>query len=1314
MDVQSNLEFLCRVCAANTKGKNSVAECVYILKTPGLRDKLDKFLYLKIFENDALPKVLCKSCFRQVEATASLSKIAKHTQQVFRDFLFSSLPKNTTTTINADTSNNPEYTSSDFLSRKETEKSQKSSEQTMAAGIAAASSISQMVSPPPPPPPTSAIQAMITAANTTPRKDDVIVNVSVSDPLTRENQQKVISHSQRRHSIMIEASSAAAFANLAQMQQKPTGSNNSGRKSSSPSRVMKSFCAIAPKPLAKQTTSQQPTQVTTFTSGGYVIGPVKPPTTSTTTTITSEPDVVIALDQELGNKTTSMPLAPGTAITVKDNTILQQKRKNLVKALNNIKANSSGQVSLLKNAQPKQQSLLITNQLPVPPANTTMLMMDQSKHVVTDELPDRIIIAAPKNKPSATAGNKLKKSDGDIMAPSTNPPVVIPAASLSKDTTPQTSSQAQPAKPSFPEDILLGRVIRDVDLLKLILKALKWPVNKQNMELQLQRLKNTRFTDIMSDPNLLQDTDLTQLLGPYLAPVLMAAQALQQQHNIAIGKKSQPTIANNTNAATLGGSTIPLAGSFTNTKTAIVIDPTTEEINKAIPYKLPPETSVQLVPALPEECPAKETIPLAASTSLKRSQSKESGNTSKTSSSSLLAKRSRKSNSQKHRDSIVISDEDEDETIAELSQKLASRSRKPVNNYEIDLSNPSFLAQLSLLNGASSELANEALMSLLQKQRVTMSRQQKPQKRRHNSLTATSNNANEFDALIDIDDDIVLMEPVTTTTTTANGTKPANSISSVVGANEMAKSQNITLPIDLNTFVMPSQLQNTPPVITRPIIKHRKTVIQSSRKEQASSDTSGKDLANCGKIDGLGGDKDLPTNAKNNANELLSGTSSTETSPSKQGSRKQLNKAALGQQLLEAIGLQKNPNSQDEIANSLSLHYVPTTSTTSATNSSNVVQSLAATAATSKQSVQQIRSALKRSLKQAQEKQEMRNKEISSSVSTTVIQDADSTTKPAIKEIVIEHRSNKMSTSNSSNIDIEEQIDKITLVKSQNTGSTTNLASGGTIQQALMPEKPEMKKEQQSAKKKTTTPARITERRCTLPSSVGRVRFSGITKDEKEKVVKESAETSVTSEKKQQQHQVSAKEKTKSEKLEEDAVNVSSSNITSTEGGNVKEEANTIPRRRGRKRATEVNDNIETAETGEKDKDKEKESPKQKDKEKDSKEKDSKEKDKENHKEKDKDNDKDSKTSTEKSKQFEKIKEESDETSSNSGRPTRQSKTQSKYYKGPEKAPTGSRRSLPARSTRNRNPSSNILEYYKRYINYLCIQSKVIKLIGRQ
>lgn len=48
MNAWANLEFLCRVCAVNTRAKNSVAECVYILKTPGLKSKVEKYLYLKV------------------------------------------------------------------------------------------------------------------------------------------------------------------------------------------------------------------------------------------------------------------------------------------------------------------------------------------------------------------------------------------------------------------------------------------------------------------------------------------------------------------------------------------------------------------------------------------------------------------------------------------------------------------------------------------------------------------------------------------------------------------------------------------------------------------------------------------------------------------------------------------------------------------------------------------------------------------------------------------------------------------------------------------------------------------------------------------------------------------------------------------------------------------------------------------------------------------------------------------------------------------------------------------------------------------
>lgn len=64
----------------------------------------------------------------------------------------------------------------------------------------------------------------------------------------------------------------------------------------------------------------------------------------------------------------------------------------------------------------------------------------------------------------------------------------------------------------------LGSVIKDKDLLKLILKALKWPYDKHTLNAQIQRLKCTRFRDIMVDPLLLQDTDLIQILTQYFGP----------------------------------------------------------------------------------------------------------------------------------------------------------------------------------------------------------------------------------------------------------------------------------------------------------------------------------------------------------------------------------------------------------------------------------------------------------------------------------------------------------------------------------------------------------------------------------------------------------------------------------------------------------------------------------------------------------------------------------------------------------------------------------------------------------------------------
>lgn len=68
-------------------------------------------------------------------------------------------------------------------------------------------------------------------------------------------------------------------------------------------------------------------------------------------------------------------------------------------------------------------------------------------------------------------------------------------------------------------DVKLGQVIKDNELLKLILRALQWEHhgNVQSQAQQLECLRNTSFRAVMTNPLLLQDEDLVQLLGPYLS-----------------------------------------------------------------------------------------------------------------------------------------------------------------------------------------------------------------------------------------------------------------------------------------------------------------------------------------------------------------------------------------------------------------------------------------------------------------------------------------------------------------------------------------------------------------------------------------------------------------------------------------------------------------------------------------------------------------------------------------------------------------------------------------------------------------------------
>ncbi|KAM7353885.1 debra isoform 2-T2 [Cochliomyia hominivorax] len=1219
MDIHSNLEYLCRVCAANTKGKNSVAECVYILKTAGLKDKLDKFLYLKISENDSLPKVLCKTCFRQVEATAALSKIAKHTQQVFRDFLLSTLPKGP-----SDSTNTSEFTSSDFSSKKDTnDKTKKDEIAGTSATTTTTTTTTQMAPPSAPatvtsmlPPPL--IQPLTTTSSSS-RKDEVIVNVSVSDPLTRDNQQKMISNSQRRQSLLLDSrytpKSIAQKSSLlinAEVQKSVTPKVTQTLETVNTTNTLKTttptlnFYPINKTQQQTKQTQQQQTQqtqqITTFSSGGYVIGRIN-------------------TDKEEPKKIT-LPLA-ATA----DN-VLQQKRKNLVKALNNIKANNSGQVSLLKSSQQKQTAI---SKIP---------LTEVVNQAADDELPDKIIIAAPKNK------SLLDKTKKEPLNLSSKIPAVVTAVPNTTATITAVAQQQQPdqtnnynntpPKPAFPEDILLGRVIRDMDLLKLILKALKWPVNKQNMELQLQRLKNSKFTDIMSDTNLLQDTDLTQLLGPYLAPVLLAAQALQQQQ--------QQLIKNSTINQNL---TQPAAFIQPAAPKMSALEAAQAEINKSIPYKLPPETSVQLVPATPEEQEEIETPPAPTL-----------ANITTTTTTSLLKrqnigakpvevpqKRQKRAAAQRARDSIVISDE---EDLGDGSPKKSrQRSSKNAGNIEIEL-NSNFMSQFSMLAAAGNEEANEALLALLQRQKAALMKDKKVQRRRRNSVSnLITLPASEFDALIDLDDDIVLMEPVTTTSS-------VDSVSASPSKQDLEQQQQQQQQMEaVNNFVIP-----TVPLITRPIIKRRKTVIHSSRGRldtsvelksptaiTVSKDKLLEETINQVAKGNLGSDSttneviEKPTPPKitsNNENSLLITQEVSATKSAQQ--KKTQSKASLGQQLLEAIGLQKitTSNSQTEAA----------TSSSNVTNTITVMPN-------SKQSIQQIRTALKKSLKQAQEQQQQRKKELSSSASNnTIIQDADSTTKPAVKEIVVVEGKGNNSDNNSSMVDVEEQIDKVTLMVRKN--------DKDSIEEQPSTSEKEDKKEM---KKSSTT--KINERRRTMPTLGAKAGRNANVQETKEKNNKKEDKEE---EEARNENNEAEQDKEKPDKEEPDNANISSSSGANSNEAevNTKEEVAT-PKRRGRKRLVDKqNDVTDDKDLNEDDKDKEK------------------------------DNKSTPAALTERSRTFDKSKEEENDknnkneeeqetTTSNKtpGRPTRQSKTQSKYYKGPEK-PVQGRRSLPSRTTRNR------------------------------
>ncbi|XP_039952705.1 uncharacterized protein LOC120769663 [Bactrocera tryoni] len=972
---QSTFEYLCRVCAANTKGKNSVAECVYILKTPALKDKIERYLYLTISEEDILPKVLCKACFRQVEATASLSKIAKHTQKVFRDFIF-----NTKSCLQAESSESNNPTSKAPASKSPKECASVAQVPERPKPKEREKLVVQSAESTPP--------ASLPASSTCSHKDEVVLNVSVNDPLTRETQHKMITASRRQNSLDTRFTPKS-------IAQRGFASTPKQTEIAAPTKKPTTSGVINFFPNRQQ-------QVTTVTSGGYVIG-CAPETLPTSKTTAEQP-------------------------TQKAN-ILQQKRKNLKNALNNIKAVNAGQVSLLKVSQKLGQNTQGSQAQAKTVEPPTLLVEDD---VPAEPLPEKMIIAA----------TKQQKHQVQVAPQST--PHIEPTSEPQMQSEPTDLSQS--ARPSIPDDILLGKVIKDGDLLKLILKALKWPVNKNTMEAQLERLRNSRFATIMADPNLLQDADLTQIMGPYLGPVLQAAQMLQQQQVAAAAAAA---------AAVTKETELQVAG-----------------ITTALPYKLPAETSVQLVPASPEEeTEVSDVTPKASASNQSLKRDGENDNMK-------LAppKKVRKVSARGRSASIFNSDE-----YAALNSTLNSQylNSKSTPDIHVDLDPAALFTHLNMLSGLSATSSNDALLALLQRQRAALSRMQQPQsqsqprRQRSNSIITVPASGSDF--VFDTDD-IILMEPDDCTESTTSNLQN-NGDGNAGSSSSLSQTESVTFPV-------PQQVSK--PMITRPIIKRRKTVIQASparlnlainTKEvtpvtstltetvaytatttklaagssnvlqptaapppKKPSKTQSLDSLNTiatqfpSNIISIG--TQVPSNTTNvseaaptaivtKATETmltptaaaatsvssLAGSNTTSTTKavttnaaaagktttrnSNAVKRQTSSKSALGQQLLEAIGLQKVAAENKDVA------------------------VVSATTPAPRGSVQQIRSALKKSLQKAQEQQQQRTKKVEDNSEETV---------NVVKEVVVQPRAKPASNTLGGPLDVEEEINKITLV----------------------------------------------------------------------------------------------------------------------------------------------------------------------------------------------------------------------------------------------------------------------------------------------
>ncbi|XP_017858202.1 PREDICTED: uncharacterized protein LOC108610545 [Drosophila arizonae] len=916
MDAQ--FEHLCRICAANTKCKsNSVVESVFIFKTTGLKDKIARHIFLNVAENDPLPKVLCKSCYRQVEATASLSNIAKHTQRVFRDFLLSTVPKEsrqaTAALVNESLMpTTPAQEINESIQNESKIKRNFGCEDNNTFHPILLSRPSDQTFP-------SGSHQRI--GND--KHNDVVISLTNKDSEIHQR------HQQKRQSDAPEYTHSRSNVKMNSLTQ-PTRRNSvfgDSRYSSAPMSIAQRSMQLPPSlapihpevALSKVTKSHSPEKrhspagvINFIQTHGRITGSAPTITTTEVNKGYTAGSSISTHAKKLQVPTSATQKVSIAGVPNLPKSVIQQKQRNLKNALNNISAIRDGQVSLLKTSHQRQT----LEDIDIRPLVTTTVVPHQSLYgvepSVEEALPEHIIIAAPKKKKEEPTTLPLKSPPklqkiGASHAKNVRAPHDV---SLIAETTPVNKSKALPSMSTLTDAISLGNVIRDPDLLKLILKALKWPVTAGNCDEQMAKLKNSKFAVIMSDSNLLQDNDLTQLLGPYLAPMMAI---VQQQHN-------NPSCNSNKTPS-------PLASPSATAELQTIGECT-------MPYKLPPETSVQLVPSSPTD----EAHPQPLTNKLVDSKCSQ-----------------RKSRLH----DLSVNEPPSTEDIATTSNATL------VANELLNI-NAMLLSQFST---SPADVLNEALSSMLKQQQDSKIQRSLHRKR---SSSTTSNAINL--------EDIVLVEP-----------EPLHD-------NPLASDR------DVSTFTIPPQEISNPSPITRPIIKRRKAVTKTANRAEISMPKADENnsktelkqdkrtdeiictsdpskIVEISTVDNLVETPQAPTStvpevisssitniAVESTGEEIETNLATKSKPNNPMAsvRKTNVKSALGQKLLEAIGLpQPGKDALTESARDT------------------------------------LRSALKRSLKQAQEQQQQLKRV---KQEEPVKQMADSTTKLVACESSEEHK----------------------------------------------------------------------------------------------------------------------------------------------------------------------------------------------------------------------------------------------------------------------------------------------------------------------